>query len=183
MDRSKNLIAENLIAQVDKEGRRQMMMTAIVDHWVLPDAIPKSQGTYENSYGVRRCKATTRGWELLVEWRDGSSDWVALKDLKEAYPVELAHKAKDHKIGDEPAFAWWVPYVIRKQERILQKLKSKYWARTHKYGICIPKNIKEAMQIDRELGNTLWMDAIKMEMQNVRMSESHLKNSMVILAP
>jgi hypothetical protein len=100
-----NLIAENLISQVDEEGRRQMMMTAIIDHRVLPDAIPKSQGTYKNSYGVKRRKATTRGWELLVEWRDGSSDWVALKDLKEAYPVELAHYAKDHGIDDEPAFA------------------------------------------------------------------------------
>ncbi len=75
-----NLIAENLLAQVDNEGRRQMMLLAIIDHRVLHDAIPKSQGTYVNSYGVKRRKTTTRGWELLVEWRNGSSDWVSLKD-------------------------------------------------------------------------------------------------------
>ena len=57
-----NLIAENLIAQVDEEGRRQMMLSAISDHRVLSDAIPKSQGTYENAHGVKRRKATTRGW-------------------------------------------------------------------------------------------------------------------------
>ena len=140
-----NLIAENLIAQVDEEGRRQMMLSAIVDHRVLRDAIPQSQGTYTNSYGVKRRKTTTRGWELMVEWRDGSSDWVALKDLKDSYPVELAIYARDHKIENEPAFAWWVPYTLRKQKRILQKVKSKYWARTHKYGIRIPKNIREAI--------------------------------------
>jgi hypothetical protein len=165
-----NLIAENLIAQVDEEGRRQMMLSAIADHRVLSDAIPKSQGTYENAYGVNRRKATTRGWELLVEWRDGSYDWVALKDLKESYPVELAKYAQERKIDDEPAFAWWVPHVIRKQKRILQKIKSKYWSRTHKYGIRIPKNIKEAMEIDKELGNTLWMDAVRLEMRNVRVA-------------
>ena len=165
-----NLIAENLIAQVDDEGRRQMMLSAIMDHRVTNDAIPKSQGTYSNSYGVKRRKTTTRGWELLVEWRDGSSDWVSLKDLKHSYPVELAIYAKDRKIDDEPAFAWWVPYVLRKQKRILQKAKSKYWARTHKYGIRIPKTIKEAMEIDRENGNTLWMDAVRLEMQNVRIA-------------
>jgi hypothetical protein len=165
-----NLIAENLIAQVDEEGRRQMMMSAIVDHRVLHNAIHQSQGTYVNSYGVKRRKTTTRGWELLVEWRDGSSDWVSLKDLKDSYPVELAIYAKERKIDDEPAFAWWVPYVLRKQKRILQKVKSKYWARTHKYGIRIPKNIKEAMEIDKELGNSLWMDAVKLEMQNVRIA-------------
>jgi hypothetical protein len=165
-----NLIAENLIAQVDEEGRRQMMLSTIIDHRVLPDAIPQSKGTYANSYGVKRRKTTTRGWELLVEWRDGSNDWVALKDLKDSYPVELAIYATDRNIADEPAFAWWVPYTLRKRKRILQKVKSKYWARTHKYGIRIPKSIKEAMEIDRELGNTLWMDAIKLEMQNVRIA-------------
>ena len=61
-----------------------------------------------------------------------------MRDLKELYPVELATYAKEQKIDDESAFAWWVPYVLRKQTRILLKVKSKYWARNHKYGIRIP---------------------------------------------
>jgi hypothetical protein len=40
----------------------------------------------------------------------------------------------------------------------------------HKYGIRIPKNVKEAIEIDKENGNTLWMDAIKLEMRNVRIA-------------
>jgi hypothetical protein len=106
----------------------------------------------------------------LVKWRDGSSDWIAMKDLKESYPVELALYATGQKIDDEPAFAWWVPYALNKRKRILQKVKSKYWSRTHKYGIRMPKDINEAIEIDREQGNTLWMDAIKLEMQNVRIA-------------
>ena len=72
-----NVIAENLIAQVDKEGRRQMMLGEIMDHRELHDAIPKSKGTYVHLYGVKRQKMTTRGWELLVEWKDGSTGWDA----------------------------------------------------------------------------------------------------------
>ena len=166
-----NIIAENLIAQVDEEGRRQMMLSEIIDHRVFPDAIPRSQGTYVNPYGLERRKVTTRGWELLVKWKDGSSDWIAMKDMKESYPVELAHYACIQNIEDEPAFAWWwVPYVLRKQKRILQKVKSKYWTRTHKYGIRIPKSVKEAIEIDKENGNTLWMDTIRLEMKNVRVA-------------
>jgi hypothetical protein len=147
-----------------------MLLSGIIDHRVSREAIPKSQGTYVNSYGVNRCKTTTRGWKLLVEWRDGSSDWVSLKDLKDIYPVELAlYAKKERKVDDEPAFAWWVPYILWKQ-RVLQKIKSKYWVRTHKYGMRIPKNIKEAMDIDRENGNTMWMDAMKLEMRNVRIA-------------
>jgi hypothetical protein len=93
---------------------------------------------------------TACGWELLVEWKDGSSDWVALEDLKEFHPVELAAYATNREIQDEPAFAWWVPHVLKKQKRILQKIKSKYWSRTHKYGIRIVKNIQEVMEIDKE---------------------------------
>ena len=60
--------------------------------------------------------------------------------------------------------------MIKKSARIQKKVKSKYWSRTHKYGIRILKTIQEAMEIDKELGNTLWMDAIKPEMQNVRVA-------------
>jgi hypothetical protein len=137
-----------------------MMLSEIINHRVLPDAIPQSQGTYENAYGVKRKKATTSGWQILaVEWRDGSTDWIELKDLKESYQVELAMYAVNNNISDEPAFSWRVPYVLKRQKRILQrKVKTKYWSRTHKYGIRIPKNIKQAIEIDREAGNTLWMD-------------------------
>ncbi len=84
--------------------------------------------------------------------------------------MELVHYAVNRSIQDEPAFAWWVPYVMKKEKRILQKVKSKYWSRTHKYGVRIPKSIKEAMEIDRENGNTLWMDAVRLEMKNVRVA-------------
>jgi hypothetical protein len=82
----------------------------------------------------------------------------------------LAVYAKENLLADKPAFAWWTPYVLRKQKRILQKVESKYWARTHKNGIRIPKSIQEAIKIDKQNGNTLWMDAIKLEMQNLRIA-------------
>jgi hypothetical protein len=39
-----NIIAENLISQVDEECCQQMMLDKIIDHWVTQDAIPKSRG-------------------------------------------------------------------------------------------------------------------------------------------
>ncbi len=61
-----NLIAENLIAQVDEEGRRQMMLSAIIDHRTLHDAIPQSRGTYVNTYGVQRRKTTTKDYDAWM---------------------------------------------------------------------------------------------------------------------
>ena len=39
--------------------------------------------------------------------------------------------------------------------------KSNYWQRTHKYGIRIPKSVKETIEIDEENGNTQWRDEKK----------------------
>ena len=66
-----------------------------------------------------------------MEWRDGSVDWVPLKDLKQSNPVELAGYAAGNEISDEPAFKWWVKETLRHRDRIIYKLKSKYWHTSH----------------------------------------------------
>ena len=165
-----NLIAENVIARVDDEGHAHLMLHEIEDHRVLDNAIPKSQGTFVTSQGVTRKKRTTRGWDMLVRWKDGSSNWVCLKDMKESYPVDTMEYAIKHNIHEEPAFAWWVPFVKRKSTAIISKATSKYWDRTHKYGIEIPKNVQDALRIDKERNDTLWQDAIALEMKNVRIA-------------
>ena len=45
----------------------------------------------------------------LVQWKDSSTTWVELKDMKEAYPVQVAEYSVQNHISLEPAFAWWTP--------------------------------------------------------------------------
>ena len=52
---------------------------------------------------------------LLVEPKNGTQEWVKLKDLRESNPIELAQCTKQHGLINEPAFAWWVcstPYLL-----------------------------------------------------------------------
>jgi hypothetical protein len=65
--------------------------------------------------------------------------------LKHFFPVELAEYALVNKIIEEPAFAWWAKHVLRKRDRIIKKVKLRYWDRTHKYGILLPKSVEEAL--------------------------------------
>jgi hypothetical protein len=160
-----NIIAENLYSQIDNEGRSYAIIKEIIDHRTNGHAVKKDDGfTCRN--GQQRPRITTAGWELLVSWADGSSDWIPLKDLKESNPVEVAEYAVANKIAEEPAFAWWVRPTLRKRDRIIKKIKTKYWKRTHKYGIRMPKSIKEALEIDAETGTTFWQDAIGKEIKN-----------------
>ena len=173
MDREKsslsaNYIAENLFAQIDDEGNHQVLSNEIIDHRTTGRQVMQQDVFIMAKNGVRQPKETATGWEILVQWKDGSTNWVALKDMKESYPVQVAEYAIASRISMEPAFAWWVPRVLKKRNRIISKVKSKYWLRTHKFGIRIPKTIEEACRLDRENGNNLWWEAICKEMKHIR---------------
>ena len=83
-----------------------------------------------------------------------------MKDIKESYPVDLAEFAIQKGIDSKPAFAWWTPFVIKKKQRIISKVKSTYWTKTHKFGIMIPKTVKEAIELDTLNKNKLWLSGI-----------------------
>ena len=68
-----------------------------------------------------------------------------LKGLKDSNPVELAEYAVANLILDEPAFKWWVPPTLKKRNRAIAKVKSKYWRTSHKFGIRVPKSIDEGL--------------------------------------
>jgi hypothetical protein len=115
-------------------------------------------------------KKTTKGWQLCIQWKDGTTSWERLADLKESNPVETAEYAVTRGIEDEPAFGWWVNFTLKKRERIILAVKKRVLKKTHKFGICVPKNADEAYAIDKEDGNTLWADDIAKEMKNVRVA-------------
>ena len=163
-----NNIAENLFAQVDDDGNRQVLMDKIIGHRSNKHAVKQQDAFIVTKMGTKRRRETTKGWELLIQWKDGGTDWVALKDIKESYLVQVAEYVVSSCISEEPAFAWWASSVLKKCNRIIAKTKSKYWLRTHKFGIEIPKRVLQVRQIDTKSGNTLWWDAICKEMKNVR---------------
>ena len=165
-----NAISENLFAQVDAEGRRHIVMEAIIGHRRTGEEVKQADAFVTSKSGQHRRKPTTKGWEFLIRWKDGNETWSPLKDVKQSFPVQIAEYAVEKRIHQEPAFAWWIPSVLRKRERILSKVKSKYWQRTHKFGIRVPKTVEEAMKLDLENHNTHWSDAIAQEMKNVRIA-------------
>ncbi len=146
-----------------------MLFDEIISYRTNGKEVKQQDAYVTTSRGTKRRRESTVGWELLVKWKDNSTTSVALKDLKESYPVQVAEYAVEARISEEPAFAWWVPYTLQKRNRIIaKKLKSNYWVCTHKFGIKIPKTVAEARAFDLENGNTLWWDAICKEMRNVR---------------
>ena len=103
--RAANIIDENMLSQVDSEGHHHQVLTEVTEHKKDDSAISKVDGFIKSSSGKLRWKRTTREWKLLVEFKDGSVDWVPLKYLEQSNPVDLDEYAVGNEISDEPAFS------------------------------------------------------------------------------
>lgn len=175
-----NVIAQNMYQQLDNDGHAHFTLDCIVDHHVdYNDAVRKEDRYIHTKSNQRRLRHTTAGWKLLARWKNGEEQWVPLKILKEANPVECAEYAKARGISDEAAFAWWVPYTLRKRDTIISAVHARVKQATHKYGIEVPTSIEHAKKIDELNGNTFWQDAIAKEMANVKVAFEILRKGEV----
>jgi hypothetical protein len=102
-----------MFAQVDDEGHQYLLLSEIMDHKKDNMAVPILSGTTLSANGWEVSKITTRGWKLLVQWKDGSTSWEHLKDIKESNPIKVAKYTVTNRIAEEPAFKWWVSNVLK----------------------------------------------------------------------
>jgi hypothetical protein len=77
-----NAIAQNLFAQVDAEGNCHVLFDEIIDHRTDGKEVKQQDAFLTTRSGTRRRRETTIGWEILVQWKDQSTSWIALKDMK-----------------------------------------------------------------------------------------------------
>jgi hypothetical protein len=88
-----NIIAENMYAQVDDEGRQYMIIEEIVDHKKDNTAVPISEGFTMSKNGQRRPKITTRGHQLLCKYKHQGSQFTGcLSSRLGCIPILLSGK-------------------------------------------------------------------------------------------
>ena len=158
-----NTIAENIYSQLDSNGERYLIFQEIIDH-MKDDTAIQVKDKYIHHGSNKTLRHTTKGWFLQVLWKDGSTSWEPLRNLKESNPVQVAEYATANKIEDEAAFAWWVPYTLKKRDRIISSVKCHNVKRNNKFGIEVPRSIERALEIDRETKTDYWLKAIEKEM-------------------
>jgi hypothetical protein len=171
MELTANVIADAIYAQCDPDGNQYLLLEALIDHRCNDNAVKLADQMTAHENGKQYQRRSTAGWQICCQWRDGSTSWQNLCQLKESHPVQTAEYAKTRGIDHEPAFNWWVHHVLKKRDHIISMVKkrqTRYLKRTHKFGIEVPKSIDEALALDKKNGNTLWADAIAKEMKNVR---------------
>jgi hypothetical protein len=163
------VIAECISAQVDSEGNQFQLLSESTDNRSNNSAVQIADEFITSGNGNCTPKPTTRGWSLLVSWKNRQSDWLSLKDFKDVYPIQIAEYAAVNRIASEPAFNWLVHPVLRKRSWIVAKVK-RFWRTTHKFGIRMPKTVEEALAIDKETRTDFWRKALGKEMTKVKVA-------------
>ncbi len=153
-----NLITEAMYAQFNPDGNQFVLLDSIIDKRQLDTAIRPSDQKVVRPNRWTYMKRSTIGWHVCCQWKDGPTSWENLADLKESHPLEMAEYAMTQDIDHKPVINWWVLYVLKKRDWIISlvcKRTTRYLKRTHKFGIELPKTVKEALDLDRKNGNNL----------------------------
>ena len=125
-----NSIAEKMLAQVDEQGHRHIIMDEIIDIYNTGTQVRKDDVFVTLRSGAKWRKDTTEGWQVLVQCKYGRTNWNELNNPKYSYLVHFSEYVIDNGYSYEPVFSWWIKFMAKKGDIILSKVKSKCWVIT-----------------------------------------------------
>ena len=98
-----NVIATNMYAQCDPEGKQYVILDSLIDFCRSTNALCYyDQKVTAN--GRTHYRRSTSGWHLCCQWKECSTSWCKLSDLKESHPIETAEYSVAQGLDGEPAF-------------------------------------------------------------------------------
>jgi hypothetical protein len=119
-----NAIAEAIYNQVDDNGFQESLFTDIIGHRKNDNEAMSDEdfSTLESGHNPAHAR-TPKGWDICIQWQDGTSSWHPLNEIKNSFPTHLAEYALKHKLQDEPLFRWWVKQVLRRKKYMMKAVK------------------------------------------------------------
>ena len=77
-----NAISESMYAMCNENGDHILLFDTIVDHKKNDNAITRTENYVVDSRGKQQYKRSSKGWEVCVRWKNGSTTWEKLCDFK-----------------------------------------------------------------------------------------------------
>ena len=151
-----NELCDLVAEQHDREiaGEHEMFaFREILDHKNVKKGDPNYMGSSTN---------------VLVLWEDGSQTWEPLATMIAADQVTLAAYAKENGLLESPG--WKKLRRIARRAKLLKRMMNaskksqKNNSVRYKFGVRVPRNVKEAKMLDAENGNNYWQEAMDIEL-------------------
>ena len=117
--------------------------------------------------GIKGHRKKNKKWEVLVDWDHVNASWEPLEEIRLADSITLADYAIKNKLIYQVGWKWAKKKnkSSKKFSRMAKIYKSqvKDLKARFKFGIEVPRGVKEALRLDEKNGDTKWMDAINKE--------------------
>ena len=111
-----------MYAQCNLEENENLLLDMLVDYQKDDKEIPLTdQHITAQSRSVTF--ETTAGWQICCQWKEVSTSWEKLSELRESHPVQTAKFGVSQGIDHEPAFKRWVRPELKKSDRITASIR------------------------------------------------------------
>ena len=108
---SANIIADSMYALLNADRNEYLLLNPLINHCNDKKVI-SLMDQQTSILGRPVTHKSTAGWKICYHWKDSSTSWEKLSDLKESHPLQTADFAVAHGINHEHAFNWWVKHVL-----------------------------------------------------------------------
>ena len=81
-----NIIAKLMYAQCDRNGNKYFLWEVIIDHRKNDSAL-SAEDQKVVVEGQETIIKLIAGWDICCGWKDGSTLWEKLSNLKESHPI------------------------------------------------------------------------------------------------
>ncbi len=128
----------------------------------------KRIAAHEGPLSPKHPRYNGSAYNVLIEWEDGTSTYEPLDIVAKDDPVTCATYAKENGLLDTPGWKRFKRLASRKDKYIRMckaaKRKSLREGDVYKFGVQIPRHVKQAKEIDAKNNNTFWQDAMDHEL-------------------
>jgi hypothetical protein len=155
-----NMIIEAIYNNANDDGNDELLFAAIIEHESDKTAMKnkqadeinqlEQQGREVRKSGNKHPLHITKGWFICVAWKDGSSSWHSLANIKNSHPIQLADYAINNNIKYEP-ICMVGKNNHEKHNHFIKAAKRRLAKKTHKFHIGVPQTVEEALKINAKI--------------------------------
>jgi hypothetical protein len=102
-------------------------------------------------------------------WGDGEESWIRADVLRIQHPYPLINYTVKQKLTKEPGWEWTRDF-FKDDDRIaamVKAYKSSVNGTKFMFSVEIPKNVKRALEMDKDNENNLWQESIDKEIEMI----------------
>ena len=116
------IITETMHAQCDINRNEYLLLEAFINQ-IKDGSALSGEDQKIIAIGQEALRKSTAGWGIYCKWKDGSTLWEKLSNLKELHLIYVAKYAIAQGILCESAINWWVHHVLQKRDNIISNEK------------------------------------------------------------